>query len=137
MVSTGHGDRDRMIKVTRHKYANIALLFWSCLSRCQECQKKSKRRMTEFAKLMPRNKQQADHGISEPSHEVLCSATSQNQTSYRSCSTFRAPSERHPTSSRKLKTFWPALELGQKVGKHRHLHILGFVNRANGDVKYC
>ena len=47
MISTGHGDRDRMIKETRHKYANIAPSFWSCLSRCQECQKKSKRRMTE------------------------------------------------------------------------------------------
>lgn len=134
MISTGHGDRDRMIKETRHKYANIAPSFWSCLSRCQECQKKSKRRMTESLQNSCQGTSSIWYIRTISRSPVFCDWPIKSK----SCSTFRAPSESglsQPTSSRKLETFWPALFMVH--GKPRHLHILGFVNRANGGVKYC
>ena len=67
VIATGHGDRDRMIKETRHKYAKIAPSLWRCCAR----NVRKRERDEEFAVVHAKEQQQTDYGISEPSHEFL------------------------------------------------------------------
>ncbi|XP_070206199.1 KRAB-A domain-containing protein 2-like [Littorina saxatilis] len=53
-ISTGHGGRDRMIKETQRKYANISTKSLELFkSLCEECQKKRKRPMTKGVVVRP------------------------------------------------------------------------------------
>ncbi|XP_037773567.1 KRAB-A domain-containing protein 2-like [Penaeus monodon] len=128
-IATGHGGRDRMIKETAKKYANItreALELFK--SYCEECQKKRKRPVTKG-----------------PPHQILsCVRYRRNvqqkwriiSLTYFSClelRTYYSDNEFAAEVISELKIIWPKLVLVH--GKPQHPRSQGSVERANGDIK--